>query len=118
MDTHTNEIERDELTLALMVEAAEKINSYVRDLTYDAFTAHSMAQSAVLMQITILGELSKKISVETKSHIDIPWHEIAAFRNKVVHDYFSVQLPIVWETAQADIPPLLKTLSSYIQESV
>jgi uncharacterized protein with HEPN domain len=106
--------ERDELPVSLMYEATGTVVEFTTGMSYDEFVKNRMAQSAVLMQITIIGELVKKISDETKSHIAMPWREIAGFRNRVVHDYFAVQLPIVWETAQKDIVELRAALAPFV----
>ena len=55
----------------------------------------------------------KKISTKTKISIDLPWKDIAGFRDKAVHDYFEMDLDVVWNTIIADIPVLKSKLQKY-----
>ena len=68
------------------------------------FKDDDKTQSAVILQLVVIGEMAKRISDETKNTIDLPWKEIAGFRDVAVHDYFSLDLEIVWQTVIDDIP--------------
>ena len=63
------------------------------------------------MRISILGEainnLSKKFK---KEHKEIPWQDIADMRNKLIHEYFGIDVEVVWETTQEDVPELKKKI--------
>lgn len=61
------------ITLALIAGAAGKIAEYIKDYDFETFSVDSKTQSAVIMQLVIIGELSKKIPEETKEAIDLPW---------------------------------------------
>ncbi|HFE52539.1 MAG TPA: DUF86 domain-containing protein, partial [Bacteroidetes bacterium] len=70
-----------------------------------------MVQDAVVRQLEIIGEATRHLSKEFRSaHPAIPWSEIAGMRDKLVHDYFGVDLEIVWETAFRDVPALREKL--------
>lgn len=56
--------------------------------------------------MTLIGEISKKVSETTKDKLDLPWKEIIGFRDMAIHDYFRVNLNIVWDTLTEDIPKL------------
>lgn len=60
--------------------------------------------------MTLMGELAKKISDETKSRSSIPWKEIAGFRDRAVHDYYKIDLQVVWDTIVGDLKPLEEAL--------
>ena len=62
------------------------------------------------MQLTLIGEVSKKISDDLKKKINLPWKEIAGFRDKAIHDYFDINLDVVWNTIIIDLPPLKEKL--------
>lgn len=70
-----------------------------------------MIQSAVIRELEIIGEAAKNVSVETKSkHPDIPWKQMSGLRDKLIHDYFGVDLDAVWETVKRDLPVLKEKL--------
>ena len=62
------------------------------------------------MQLALIGELAKKVSAGTRETIDLPWKEIAGFRDNAIHDYFNIDLSIVWQTILEDIPVLKNAL--------
>jgi uncharacterized protein with HEPN domain len=65
----------------------------------------------VIRNIEIIGEASKKISNDYKqTYRDIEWKEIAGMRDKLIHDYFGVNISVIWKTVQEDIPILAKEL--------
>lgn len=72
------------------------------------FRQDEKTQFAVLYAITILGEVVKRLSSNFRSdHPTIPWREIAGMRDKMVHDYQKVNIDLVWQVIQHDIPQLL-----------
>ena len=85
----------------------EKIQSYLRGLTYDQFSNDSKTQDAIIRNIEIIGEVSRYISDTIKlKYNHIPWKEIAGTRDRLIHGYFGVNIDIVWEIATIDIPQL------------
>ena len=71
-----------------------------------------MIQDAVIRNIEIIGEATKKISKQlTESHQEIPWSEMAGMRDKLIHDYLDVDLDVVWKTIEVDLPLLKEMLS-------
>ena len=97
----------DKLYLVDMVEAAEAITEFVTGMEAAQFFRDQKTQSAVLQKLIVIGEAATRLSDEFKTcHPDIEWRDIVAFRNILVHAYFSIQLEIVWETATHDVPVL------------
>jgi uncharacterized protein with HEPN domain len=67
---------------------------------------------AILKSIEIVGEAASKVTEACKAKNDnIPWKDIIGMRNRLSHGYFDVNLDIVWETVQTDIPDIIKALS-------
>jgi len=97
-------------------DAIFKIQSYTQKLSVAAFKKDSLSQDAVIRQIEIIGEatkrLSEKIRLENK---DVPWDDIAGMRDKLIHDYFGVDIEKVWLTVQNDIPFLKKQISRILK---
>lgn len=91
--------------------AISRILSYTRDLDYDNFVNDFKTQDAIIRNLEILGEAAKLLSNETKSNYSkIPWKDIAGTRNKLIHDYFGVNIDVVWSIIKNDIPLLKKEL--------
>jgi uncharacterized protein with HEPN domain len=99
--------ERDEtLYLVEMREAVERILRYTT-AGRDAFFADPMIQDAVIRNLEVMGEAVRRVSADTRSaHPEIPWKQIAGTRDRVIHGYFTVDLEIVWEIVETELPPL------------
>ncbi|MGH7928820.1 MAG: HepT-like ribonuclease domain-containing protein [Candidatus Binatia bacterium] len=106
---------RDDAWLLDMLQSARKALDYASGLSEDQFMADSLRQDAILRQLTILGEASKKISNDLRAaHPEISWRKIAGFRDVVVHDYFGVNLNEVWRIIQDDLPALANLLEPLV----
>lgn len=101
--------ERD-VTLGLLLQATKKIADYLSGYSQDQFLADSKTQSAVIMQLVVIGELSKKLPEEIKKEIELPWKLMAGFRDFAVHEYFELDLGQVWDTASRDVPNVREKL--------
>ncbi|MEK7376655.1 MAG: DUF86 domain-containing protein [Candidatus Margulisiibacteriota bacterium] len=90
-----------------ILDAITKIESYLSGISYDAFIATTLIQDGIIRQIKIIGEASGNISDKFKeSNPDIPWADIVGMRNKLIHQYFGVDIDAVWETSKKDVPEL------------
>ncbi|GJQ59305.1 MAG: DUF86 domain-containing protein [Candidatus Scalindua sp. AMX11] len=88
-------------------ESLNRIISYTSKMEYKDFVQDYKTQDAVIRNIEILGEATKLLSdVMKNKYPDIPWKDIAGTRDKLIHDYFGVNLDIVWEIAKNEIPLL------------
>lgn len=96
----------DSVYISQMLDSVGKISSFTQGLDRDAFLVDQKTQSAVIMQLLLIGEISKKISEKKKSAIDLPWKDITGFRDRAIHNYFEIDLDIVWNTILQDIPVL------------
>jgi len=56
------------------------------------------------MQLALIGELAKRVSDATRQQIDLPWKDIAGFRDRAIHDYYNIDLEVVWATILEDLP--------------
>lgn len=96
----------DKLYVDQILDAVSKIETFIEGFDFEKFMADQKTQSAVILQLALIGELSNKISNDTKSKVDLPWTKIIGFRNRAIHDYVNVELEIVWDTTVKDLPIL------------
>ena len=73
----------------------------------ESFFADRKTQDAVVRNLEIIGEATKRASQSLKeSHPDISWKPIAGMRDKLIHDYFGINLQLVWDVVERDLPAL------------
>ncbi|MDP2366522.1 MAG: DUF86 domain-containing protein [Ignavibacteria bacterium] len=107
----------DRIRIQHMIDAAEEALSFVEDITDKDFSRNRMCILSVIKDIEIIGEAASKISVETKSHYpEIPWLDIVGMRNRLIHGYFDVNIKLVWNTTQNNLPPLIKSLKELLNK--
>jgi uncharacterized protein with HEPN domain len=84
-----------------------KVEKFVGNLSYEQFLKDEKTVSAVLRELSVIGEAARKTSdnFRLKNSL-IPWENIFGMRNKIIHDYMGVQLSVVWQTAKEDVPEL------------
>lgn len=83
----------------------------------DRFFADRKTQDAVIRNLEIIGEAAKRISTHLKeAHSDISWKPIAGMRDKLVHDYFGVNLQLVWDVVERDLPTLKIKVARLLEE--
>lgn len=91
--------------------------AYTANLSYDQFLADTKTQDAVLRNIEVIGEAAKRLSSSLKkAHPDIPWRDMAGVRDKVIHHYFGINLDIIWNIAQVELPQLVPKIAAILEE--
>jgi len=89
-------IRDDKVYLAHIVDAFQQISEYTENLDDNGFRAARIVQDAVIRQFEIIGEATKNFSEEFRMrHPDIPWKDLAGFRDKLIHQYFGVDISLV-----------------------
>lgn len=108
---------RDFNYLTDIEEAIQRILVYTKNMDVEEFLANSLVQDAVLRNFQVLGEATKNLSEELRTHhAELPWREMAGMRDKIVHDYIGVNYRTIWNTIQQDLPPLLSRITSLLDE--
>jgi len=98
-----------------ILDSIEKIEMFIEGLSYDSFLNDVKTQFAVVRALEIIGEASNKIPADIKDkYPEIPWRVMIGMRHILIHDYFSVDIEVVWKTASIDIPPLKKKIIEII----
>jgi uncharacterized protein with HEPN domain len=97
----------DRLYVGHILLAAKDIKTYVSGSDFDVFSRNTLLQDGIIRKLEIIGEASKRLTPEFRDALpDIPWKDVIGMRNKLVHDYFGVNLEAVWETATVEVPEL------------
>lgn len=108
----------DKVYIDHIVTAINNIENYMRGKTYEEFSNDKMLQDAVIRNIEIIGEASKKISEDTKNEFpEIMFKDASKMRDKLIHDYFGVDIDIVYSCVTDDIPNLRNQLL-YLKDKI
>lgn len=97
-------------------EAINRIEQYIDGQTYESFCADQKTVDAVIRNLLIIGEAARVIPADVEAqYSELPWPDIRNMRNVLVHVYFGVSLPIVWQTITADLAPLKAAMQSILE---
>lgn len=106
-------MKKDLIFVEHILESIENIENFVKWVSKENFEENKEKQSALIRQIEIIGEAAKNISPRTKKEGEgIGWREIIDTRDKMIHNYFGVDLDIVWDIVKIDIPKLKNQMIS------
>ncbi|MFA5817193.1 MAG: DUF86 domain-containing protein [Bacteroidales bacterium] len=111
-----NRVPSDPERLEHILNAIEAIEAFIRNMTEEEFLGNIKTQSAVLYQFVIIGEAVASLSMELTERNPYTWHKPRSFRNFIAHEYYGIQLWVVWYTIKEQLPEL-KTLITKIQQS-
>jgi len=104
-------LDRDPATVLDMIVAGRRIQEFIAGQGFDDFSVDLKTQSAVILQILILGEGAKRLSKEFQEHhSEIPWKDISRMRDRLIHPYEGTDPKEVWKAASRDVPDLLARL--------
>ena len=107
---------RDDIVLKDIANAAQLIAAFIEGFEKSTFIEDWKTRSAVLYQLTVIGEAVKRLSVEFRTtHAQIPWALMAGMRDHLVHAYDLVDWDEAWNTAITDIPRLLEKIKDLPQ---
>jgi uncharacterized protein with HEPN domain len=98
-------------------DSISDILNFTADISFEEFEVDKKTQHAVIHCLEIIGEAVKKIPNDIRSRYNkIPWKEIAGMRDKLIHEYFGVDLETVWTTVVEDISPLKDFIDQIIED--
>lgn len=106
----------DTIYLKHILDAILRVEKYLQDVNMDRFFSDLLLQDGVIRQIEIMGEAAKRVSFEYRTaHPCIPWEDMAGMRDKLIHDYFGVDIEKVWLTTREDLPELKKQIQDLLE---
>ncbi len=99
-------------------QAAKKALAFVGDMTYETFLADDKTVFAVIRALEIVGEATKRIPQSIRDRYPgVPWRSMAGIRDKLIHDYVSLNLEVIWKTVTTDLPALLPMIQRILNNS-
>ena len=109
---------RDEfLYLRHILDAINTVEEYLQGVDEKQFKATQLLQDGTIRQIEIIGEAVRHISKDIrKTYPEIPWQDVAGMRDKLIHQYFGVDIEKVWDTAKEDLPVLKNQVSGILKD--
>jgi uncharacterized protein with HEPN domain len=102
-----------------MLDAAREAIGFARGRIRANLDSDRMLVLALVKDIEIIGEAAFQISTVTRDQLpEIPWDDIIGMRHRLVHAYFDINLDILWQTAQDDLPPLIAVLETHAPQEL
>ena len=103
------------LYLQDILDSISKIFAYTNSRSYEKLVNDEMALDAIVRNLEIIGEAAKNVPSEVKEkYPNVPWREIGGTRNKILHEYFGINLEIIWKTIQEDLPILEREIKTIV----
>jgi uncharacterized protein with HEPN domain len=106
---------RDNTYLLDILESTRTALEYVGGKSWEEFSNDHILQDAIVRRLEIIGEASGRVSAAgQKEHPQLPWQAMKGTRNRIIHEYDSIDLDIIWDIVQKDLPVLVEELEKII----
>jgi uncharacterized protein with HEPN domain len=100
-----------------ILDAISKVETYLDGIDRKTFSEQSLIQDGAIRQLEIIGEAVRRLSRDLRDrHPKTAWQDVAGMRDKLIHDYFGVDLDTVWLTAREDLPILKAQMIEILAE--
>ena len=97
-------------------QAIRKINTYVSKLNQKQFAEDERTVDAVIRNLEIIGEAVKKLPAEIREkHSEVDWKKIAGLRDILAHEYYGIDVEIIWDIITSKLPPLAKQVEEILK---
>jgi uncharacterized protein with HEPN domain len=109
--------ENDKNRLFHVLDSARETQEFLKEKSFDDLQSNRMLANAIVRSLEVVGEAASQISDECrKTHGSIPWRNIIAMRNRLVHAYFDINYEVIWNTVTEDIPPLIHEIQELLKQ--
>ena len=106
-----------ELLLNDICQAIDRIEQYIENLSFDAFSKDQKSVDAVVRNLEIIGEAANRVPDELKEkYSEIEWHKVVGLRHRIVHEYFGIDLEIIWQILHKALPELKHKIMQIMNE--
>jgi uncharacterized protein with HEPN domain len=106
---------KDNAYLEDILQAAKAVQRFTSGVSREDFKGNEEKYEAVNRKFEIIGEAARRLSPESQNNFpEIPWKLLTGMRNILIHDYDDVDLDVVWDTVQRDVPPLIARIENYL----
>ena len=100
-----------------ILEALGEVEDFTTGMQFEDFVEDKKTVNAVVRSLEVIGEATKKIPDNLrKKHSEIPWKRMAGMRDKLIHEYFGIDLEIVWEVVNNELPPIKPLIQKVLEE--
>jgi len=100
-----------------IIESIADIKEFTNGMTRESFSIDKKTIKAVVRSLEVIGEAANKLPDDVRDRYpEISWQEIIGMRNRLIHEYFGVDLDIVWQTIEEDLEPLDNAVKKMITE--
>jgi uncharacterized protein with HEPN domain len=107
----------DKIKLQHMLDHASEAVAMVRGKEKSDLQKNRLLELATTRLVEIVGEAAAKINLENQAkYPSIPWSQIIGMRNRLIHGYDSVDLDVLWDTIDVDLPPLIAALKKILEQ--
>ncbi len=105
----------EEVYLKHILDAISQIEAFIKDYTFEDFSSDRKTIDAVIRELAVIGEAANNISKSfQEEHSRILWSKIISMRNFLIHEYFGLDYPTIWKTAEQDLPKLKEQIKKLI----
>lgn len=101
-----------------ILDSIEKINKYTKDLSQEEFISNDLVQDAVLYLFSVIGEAVIYLDKDTLKKYPYPWHLVRSFRNYIAHEYFGINMKLVYQSIKQDLPALNTIITDLIKNEL
>lgn len=99
-----------------IIEACDKINRYTSGFTVEQFRRDEKTIDAVIRNLEVVGEAAKNVPDEMRAKIVVDWKKISSLRDVLIHEYFGIDLEIIWDIVENKIPTLRREVLAHVSE--
>ena len=102
-----------------ILEALGEVEEFTTGMQFEDFVEDKKTVNAVVRSLEVIGEATKRIPDSLREkYSEIPWKRMAGMRDKLIHEYFGIDLEIVWEVVNRELPPIKPLIQKVLEEEV